>query len=437
MEVKNEIRTEKFLLNSFMNKISNLKQDELVKAGGIFLIGSITVAILNYLYHVFMGRLLGPTEYGILGSLLAIIYLATFAGNTFSRVTAKYSAEFKGKKQYSSLIYLIKKGLFKVSVYGFLLFIIYLFLIPSIASFMNLDNYIGLIIVGLISYLSILMSVLNGALNGLQKFVWQNSLSFVSAVSKFTLAILLVYLGFGVNGALVALVIGITLALIAGFWSLKGELKTKITEKINTKEIYLYAIPVLIASVLPLIAITFDQILVKHFFSSYDAGHYAAAGNIAKIIWFGSGFLISALFPKIVSKKAQGKDVSRLLIRGLIYTSFFVLIGVAVLFATPRLIVSLMYGFEYMDIVSLIGIFGLALGLFSINQVLIMYNLAVEKYKFLWIVFTGLALEFIGISIFHYLLSDIIKIILLSQAFIMVGMLLYNRKELFNGNGSK
>ncbi len=414
--------------------ISSLKQDELVRAGGILFIGSLSVAILNYLYHVFMGRMLGPAEYGILGSLFAIIYLTTFAGNTFSRVTSKYSAEFKGKKQDAALRYLIKRGLFKVSVYGFILFIIYLFLIPSIAKFMNLDSYTGLIIVGAISYLSVLISVLTGALNGLEKFVWQNSLSFVSAVLKFGLAILFVYLGFGVNGALIALVIGIIIALFAGFWSLKDELKIKITEKINTKEIYLYAIPVLIASVLPLMAITFDQILVKHFFSSTDAGHYAAAGNIAKIIWFGSGFLVSALFPKIVSRKAQGKDVSKLLTKGLIYTLFFVLIGVGVFFATPRLIVLIMYGSEYLDIVSLIGLFGLALGLFSINQVLIIYNLAVEKYKFLWIILTGIILQIIGILIFNSVLSDIVKITLLSQTFILIGMLIYNRKELFNGN---
>ena len=426
----------KHTLKKMGNTISKLKQDELVRAGGIFLIGSLSVAVLNYFYHVFMGRMLGPAEYGVLGSLFAIIYLTTFAGNTFSRVTSKFSAEFKGKKQDIALKYLIKKGLLKVSFYGLISFVIYLSLVPFIAKFMNLDNYTGLIIVGVIGYLSLLLSIITGALNGLQKFVWQNSLSFVSAALKLGFALLLVYLGFGVNGALIALVMGIIVSLVAGFLPLRNELKTKITEKINTKEIYLYAIPVLIASVLPLVAITFDQILVKHFFSSTDAGHYAAAGNIAKIIWFGSGFLVSALFPKIVSYKAQGKDVSKLLIKGLVYTSFFALIGSGILFATPRLIVLVMYGSEYKDIVSLVGLFGLALGLFSINQVLITYNLAVEKYKFLWIVFIGVVFEFIGIGLFHSLLSDVIKIILLSQAFIMASMLIYNRKELFNGNGN-
>jgi O-antigen/teichoic acid export membrane protein len=426
-----------YISNKMNRAVLRIKQDELVRSGGIFLIGALSVAVLNYLYQVFMGRMLGSMEYGILGSLFAIIYLTTFAGNTFSRVTAKYSAEFKGKKQDAALRYLIKRGLFKTAVYGLIALAIYLLLVPTMARFMNFNDYSGLIMVGVIGYISVLGAVITGALNGLQKFVWQNSISFVSAALKFGAAILLVYLGFGVNGALVAIIAGSVIILIVGFWPLKNELTKKITEKIKTKEIYLYAIPVLVASVLPLMAITFDQILVKHFFSSVDAGHYAAAGNIAKIIWFGSGFLVSALFPKIVSDKAQGKNVSSLLIRGLVYTSFFVLIGTGILFATPRLIVSVMYGVEYLDIVSYVGLFGLALGLFSINQVLITYNLAVEKYGFLWIALAGFLLEIVGIGIFHSLLSDVIKIVLLSQAFTMIGMLLYNRKELFNGNGYK
>src|SRR3989338_288780 len=148
----------KHVLKKMGDTISNLKQDELVRAGGIFFIGSLSVAVLNYFYHVFMGRMLGPAEYGVLGSLFAIIYLTTFAGNTFSRVTSKFSAEFKGKKQDIALKYLIKKGLLKVSFYGLISFVIYLSLVPFIAKFMNLDNYTGLIIVGVIGYLSLLLS---------------------------------------------------------------------------------------------------------------------------------------------------------------------------------------------------------------------------------------------------------------------------------------
>ena len=325
---------------------------------------------------------------------------------------------------------LITRGFYKISLYGLIFLFVYVLLTPYIAEFMNLEDTTGLIIAGVIGYFSVLGAVITGALNGLQMFVWQNSLSFVSAVLKLGFAVLLVYLGFGVHGALIAIIIGVVVLLFIGAYSLRKEIKVN-GDSFNTKEIYLYAVPVFLSAVLPLLLITFDQILVKHFFSSIDAGHYAAAGNIAKIIWFGSGFLVSALFPKIDSAKTQGKDASKLLTKGLIYTSFLVLIGVGVYFATPRLIVLAIYGADYLSITSLIGMFGLALGLYSITQVFIVYNLAVEKYRFLWILLIGFLLQAIGIFIFHSSLSDIIKISLLAQSFILAMMLIYNRKEIF------
>jgi len=412
-----------------------IRQDELIKSGGIFLVGSLLVAILNYLYHIFMGRMLGPEEYGVLGSLFAIVYLVTFAGATFNKVISKFTAQLRGKGREAELKYLIINALHKISIFSSILFIIYLLFIPLIGKFMHLTNYTGLVIVGLIAFLSIISSIIIGALNGMQKFVWQNSLSLITTSLKLGVAILLVYLGFKSSGALVGIVIGILATLIIGFWPLKNELTSKYSTKIKTSRVYYYAIPVLIASVLPIIAITLDQVLVKHFFTSIEAGLYAAAGNIAKIIWFGSGFLVSAIFPKIVSRKAQGKDTSKLLIKSLIYTAFFVLVGVGILSATPRLIVLGMYGADYLNIVPIVGLFGLALGVFSINQILITYNLAMEKYGFLWIILSGLILQIIGIVLFHSVLSDIIKILLLSQILIMSGMLIHNRKEFsINGN---
>jgi len=410
-----------------------IKGDNLLKPMIIFLIGSFSVGILNYLYHLFMGRMLGPSDYGILGSLFAILYLAGFAGGTFSKVISKYTSEFNNKEQEYARKYIIRRGLFKVLIYGLIVLCIYFIFIPKIAHFMGIEGYTGLILIGIIGYFSIIESIIIGALNGLQKFAYQNALPFISSTIKICLAVFLVYKGFGVNGALVPILIGSSITLSLGILLLRKELNFKIREKIDTRKIYIYAIPVLIASILPLITITLDQILVKHLFSSIEAGYYAAAGNIAKIIWFGSGFLGFMIFPKIVQLRAQKKEVSKLLIRGLAYTSFFALIGSGILMAAPRSIILIMYGSAYLSISPFVGIFGLTLGLFSINQILIIFNLALEKYKFLWIIFAGVLLEIVGIFIFHSSLTDIVKINLLTQLFILIGILIYNRKEIIGG----
>ena len=414
-------------------KYNALAKDGLLKSSFIFLIGAMFVAFFNYLYHVFMGRLLGPTEYGILGSLFAIIYLTSFASNTFTLVLSKYSAEMKGRNQLGTLKHLISASFKKMAFYGFILLSIYIVLSGYIANFMNLTNTSGVILVGIIAYISILDAILIGALNGLQKFVWQNASSFLSTFTKFFLALLLVYLGFGVNGALIAILAGAVFAMLIAFIPLIAVFKNHKRKSFNSKKVLLYTIPVVIATLIPLLMITLDIILVKHYLTSEEAGFYTAAGNIAKVIWFVSGFLAAPLFPKIVelSSKGEKKKSSRLLIEAIFYTSIIIIASLVVYFLFPNLIVNILYGSQYLTIAPLIGWFGLALGLYSITLILTRYNLALEKYGFIYILFIGFIIEMLGIYFFHDNLMQVVYSLLFSNIFILVCMLFNNRKDLF------
>lgn len=419
------------------NKVKRNYKDGLFNAGLIFLIGSMIVSIANYLYHLFMGRMLGPHEYGVLGSLFAIIYISTFATGTFNKVISKYTSELKSKNKLNNLKYLVRKGFYKVSVIGFILLLIYFALTPFLADFMNLDSVTGLVITGIVAYMSLILTLFIGYLNGIQEFVWQNTSNVITTIIKLVLAIIFVYIGYSVNGALFAIIIGSIAGIIICYFPIKKSLKGAIKEKFNTREIYLYTIPVFFASLFPVLLITIDTILVKHYFSSHDAGLYAALGNIGKIIWFGSGFLIGAIFPKIVALKSQKKDTSRLLIKAMFITLFLAGIGCIVYFITPTLIVNTLYGKEYLEIVKLIGLFGIGMAMYSLSQVLITYNLAIEKYKFIYIILAGFIIEMTGIILYHNSLLDITKIFVVTNAIILGLMLVYNINDLFKNGYDK
>jgi len=61
-----------------------LRKDELVKNGTI-MFGTIA-GIFNYIYQVYMGRALGPEEYGIFGALFAIFYLLGIISQTLGLI---------------------------------------------------------------------------------------------------------------------------------------------------------------------------------------------------------------------------------------------------------------------------------------------------------------------------------------------------------------
>lgn len=411
------------------------QENSLIKAGIIFLIFSGIIAVFNYLYQVSMIRMLGPEDYGILGSLFAIIYLVTFSTSPINMVVSKTIAEhhLKNKEKIKFIYYNTFKKIIFIGLIGLS---IYILASPFIASYMNINDLPGVILVGVIAYFSFIAVLLTGTLNGMQKFIWQNVSGLVATILKFSLAILFVWLGFKVNGALTAIIIGILISLYVSYIPIRRELRKIKQKRINLKGMYYYAIPVFISSVFFILIITIDQILVKHFFSSADAGIYAAAGIIAKIVWFGSSFLIGPLFPKVVELKAKGKDPSILLTRSLIYISVLVVLGCMVLFIAPSFIVRILSGHLYDSAIPLVGLFGVSLGILSLLQIFMTYNLAVERFKFIYLFAAGLVIEVIGIYLFHSVLSEVVKMVLITNILLLIAMVLFNIKEIFGKDSS-
>lgn len=416
--------------SNIKSSIYSKDENALLGAGIIFFLFSIFTAGFNYLYHLFMGRMLGPEDYGILGSLFAIIYIASFSTQTFNLVIAKQVAEFEGKNQKGKIKNLFYAGFKKTVFFGFIGLGIYLLLTPFIADFMKIQSYSEIIIVGITSFFLFLGVLFTGILNGLQKFFWQNNSSFVSIALKFLLAVLFVFIGFKINGALAAILLGTVAGIIIAYIPIKSYFKNIEKQPIEGKKIYLYAVPVFFASMFFIFLITFDQILVKHYFSSSDAGIYAAAGMIGKMIWFGSSFLISPLFPKLVSLKSKGKDTSKLLSKAIFYTTALVILGCLVFYIAPTFIVTMLYGQAYVQSIPLILMFGISLGIYSIIQIFMTYNLAIEKYSFIYMFAVAAILEVLGIYMFHNTLVEILKVLLITNIFVLASFLIINRNDL-------
>jgi O-antigen/teichoic acid export membrane protein len=410
------------------------KDDGLLKAGMIFLFGAFFTAVGNYLYQLFMGRSLGPEGYGILGTLFAVIYIVQMGSGTILTVVSHYTSTYFAKNDYSSIKRLVKVSFKYIALFGGIIFIIYALLTGFIAKFLNLDNRLGLLLVGILGLVTLFQAIINGYLNGLQRFVFQNVLSVISVLLKLILGIALVILGFGVNGAVLGMVIAFSIAIIIGLFALRFKSKNLSTVKsyksaVKRSEILQYAFPVLITTLIPALIITFDILLVKHFFSSQDAGFYVAAGFIAKIVWFASGFIVSAMFPKIVYLATKNKNVSGLFRSALLY-NFLIGFGIVGLyFLIPKLIVNTMYGAAY-DISGIIGLFGIAMALFSLNNVFIMYNLALKKYKFIWSIVTGIIFEVVLISIWHSHIIDVVYSLIVVNAGIFASFCIINWKDI-------
>jgi O-antigen/teichoic acid export membrane protein len=368
--------------------------------------------ITGYVYHLFMGRLLGPEDYGILGSLQAIIYIMIIPMNTIQTSITNFTARFRARNENGKISFLLSDSLKKIAIYGGAFTLLFFLLSPLIASFLKLPSIFPLLSLGVFMFAAFLIAVGRGALQGLQRFWALGANHIFEGIIKLGAGVSLVLLGMGINGAING---GFTLSYILPFLAsmivLLPVLKTPKT-KFDSSHVYKYSLPVLLTMIVMTSIYTIDMILVKHFFSSTESGYYAAIALIGKIIFFGSISIALVMFPRVAELKEKRKDFKKTIRKAVAVTSLFCTGVTLFYFLFPKLVVSILFGEKYLSIIPLIGIFGVFMSLVSITYLLAYYNLSIGRKKFLYPLVFLVLVEAVILSLFHSSLSQVIYVLL-------------------------
>ena len=404
------------------------KNDKLLKHGLIILIASLGTGFVNYVYQLYMGRTLGPEQYGVLGALFSIIYMEMFSLGSISTVVSKLVAEYKAKNKLGEIKALFSFISTRLLAVGFVVMMITILLKNFISGYLNLPNASVVYILAVILLISCIGPIVGGMLNGMQFFVWSGASGFIGSLFKLAAGVLLVYLGLGVRGALIGLLIGLIIPIILFLIPAKEVLKAT-KKKINHFDVFKYAIPAIIIVMAITMIVNIDVILVRHKFNAFDSGIYAAASTLAKIIFFAASPLITVMLPKV--SNGNGKKILR-------QTLFYVLlIGAgmsAVYFIAPTFIVKTLFGASYVDAVKIIGLFGLGVALFSVNNVFAVYNLAIKRLNMAYFAILALIIEVILINFIATTILEVVKIVLVVNIALLLAMLAYTKDYLVNGH---
>lgn len=387
----------------------------------IIFLASMVVNLGNYVFHVFMSRSLGPADYGILASLLSVFLIISAPIGAIRTSITKYTSHFKAQGQYEKINGLLSGLIKRLSLIGIVGFGVFVLTSGYMASFLHIPSRIPVLLLGASLMLSLLLPAVLGVLQGLQKFNDLASNSILQISSKLTLGIVLVYLGLSVNGALagyvVAPLIGFMLALVPLSFLSK---QYGTSNPLDFSQVYKYAFPVFITLLFFMLLTNIDVVLVKHFFAPSEAGYYSAASIVAKIIFYLPGAIGMVMFPRISELYSLSQDTTFILKKSLFYTGLICAIAIMLYFLIPSPIVLLLFGKEYLSTVPLIGFFGLAIGFFSLANVLFLYQLAVHQLKFLKVLALMVPIELILIVLFHQNLTQVILVLLATGLFLLI-----------------
>lgn len=374
----------------------------------------------NYIYTLMMARMLGPAEFSLFASLISIFIILSSLISTIQTVTTKYVSNYFAEKDYKSISNFFFGSFKKITLICLIFFILFILASKQIALFLNTVSPIPIIILGSMVIISIFVSISRGTLQGIQNFSHLSLNLIIDAILRLVIGILFVYLGFKNSGAIGSSSISGFIAILISFIPLSFIFKNRnnkqdIKQDINFLEVYKYTIPVLIASICLFILISFDLVLVKHFFNELNAGQYSAAATMGKIVIFIPGAIGLVMFPKVAEYHKKNLNSIDILKKSLFIT--LILCGGVTIcyFLFPNFLIRVMFGKVYENSAYLIKFFGVAMTFFALNNILILYNLSIEKFKFILPTIISTILQIVLIYLFHDSLIQVILILLFNS----------------------
>lgn len=414
-------------------KPAKSSKNSLVEHAGLLLGATLIAGVTNYLFHILMSRSLGPLHYGVLYSLLSLFMIFAFPLSTVQMVLTKYVAVYRGQGNDSQIRYLYHDFFKKLGIAGIVLLGLLAVFSGPVGTYLQIPARAPIVLLGIFTFLSFLMPVVLGMLQGLEHFFYLSLNQAVGALSKLLIAVGLVTAGYQVSGALGACVLSVLVTFLLAWFPVRRYLNQHQAVKVTSrKEVYEFFIPVFAAlSFYGLLAYQ-DVVLVKHWFAPEVAGAYATAALLGKAFLFPAQSLAMAMFPKVSQAHAKGEETFSLL-RHTLFLALLVLgAGLAVTTFFPELLGKLLMkrenltGEAFTQVVRLIRNYPFAYIPVAASYILMFYFLGCHQKRFV-LVIGGATVLFLGIThlmhptIWHVLsvmggISSVLLVSLLVQA---------------------
>lgn len=404
----------------------------LVKGSLLILAGAVAGNIGTYLFHLLMGRLLGPVDYGSLEGLISLNYLLGIPVGVISIVLVKFVSSHKNDKEAVSVF--ISGIIRKLSIWGLLVLFIFLSAFPILKNLIKIDSFILILGVGLFSYFGIFFSVFSAVFQGQADFTKLSFLGIFNTWSKLLLAALFVLSGFKVLGAVYSTVLSVILTIIIGYLLSKKYFRFDFSNKDGILKYFQnvknYSFSVFIFHLSTTSLYTTDILLARYFLSPFEAGQYAALSILGKIVYFASSPITMAMFPLISAKFSNGEKYKNIFLLSFLIVILISMSVSGIYFLFPELMIKLLYGKDYLSSAPLLGLFAVFLSLYSFCMVFLNYFLSVSKTKAVLVPFAVALFQICLIYFFHSSIRDIINVnILVSSLLFFILLLLYFLNE--------
>lgn len=351
---------------------------------GTMMAGAMVIAGgFDALVNVVAGRMLIKEQFAVFIAVVALIQVLVNVTNVIRTIVAYYTAEFTAEQGGAARVNaFFHKGWSWSWRWGIIATLTILLLSPLIARFMKIDSPWSLVAASFALLMLFVRPVTDGTLQGIQNFLGLSVVQVLQSALRLAFAILLISLGLEAFGAIAALPLATTSALLVAVWFLRDFFKNP-QKNIAVPSVSLrYSLFTLLGLGSYALLINLDAIAVKRFFSEAVAGDYGTVVTLGKINLFATLGIGMVLFPKATQRQALGKDSRPVLMLALAATLGVGLALTLFYFLASGPLVTTIFSATYNDPGILLGLVGIATTLYAAISIWLNYALSLQKQSF-------------------------------------------------------
>jgi O-antigen/teichoic acid export membrane protein len=373
-------------------------------ATGIMVMLTLVASALNYASNIIFGRLLSPASYGDLTALLALLVIVTVPTGAAQTIIAERIAAYRAAGDEHTVRYLIRHSAAHIAVVSVVVGAVFAAAVPLVQDVLDLQAPgPAIALVGLIG-VSFFYPFVLGVLQGLDRFVAVGLVMLGVAVGRIAFGVPWVLAGGGSGGAIAGQALGVTAAVLISLYALRGyhlERGTGAATAGVTRKPDARAAAASAAFIGFALISNLDVVLAKAFLDADGAGRYAALVTVEKMILFLPGAVALVMVPAAARARIEVGSAGHVL-----RWSALIVAGVTMLVAIPAMIepervIETMFGEEYGDAASGVLPIAAAGAALALLNLLVIYTVAIEDHRWVWLLVGGVCLQAGAISAFH------------------------------------
>jgi len=415
--------------------LSNLRADDLLRHVGILFSGMMVVHVCNMVFQMAVIRVLPKEEYALLVAFLAVLAIIARPLGTLRTGVSHYSSLLRQDDRSGDVKRLIRKWIFLTGLPAVVLGVVTVFFNRPLAEFLHLNRSAPVLIAGAVLPALFWFPILIGAAQGLQLFKWGTASVILGALIRLGLGAGFVWFlypacGWAMVGHGMGLYTTLAVLLLGLFLMLRGQPKSGMA--LPSMRFYLLQSFFVLAAYAVLF--TADVILVKHYLP--EDTEFAVAATIARMVAFLPGAIVTAMFPKVVSRGTTTKYQRTIFFRSFGYTALFVVMAVVGCSIFSDLLARI-FGIADVSVFlkRMIGVMSLVMGFAALLNVTLQFLLAQRRFAPTFATIGFAVLYLVGAWLFHDSSWQVVAVAIVCNAGALLTGLIYIFKGTVNPTG--